>query len=148
MGDTGSQFLGALLSAIGIMYLWNDVYHDGEGIVSRKLVMVIMSFILPIIDTTCVVFNRILRGQSPFVGGKDHTTHSLAYLGLTDRQVALVFSALALFSVFQVYLIEFHLRDWDHTYTIMFMVYFVLLLSYFMYTTRRAEKRNTVLKKS
>lgn len=147
MGDTGSQFLGALLSAIGIMYLWNDVYHEGAGIVSRKLVLVIMSFILPIIDTTCVVINRISRGQSPFVGGKDHTTHSLAYLGLTDRQVALVFSTLALFSVFQVYLIEFHLRDWDHAYTIMFMGYFVLLLSYFMYTTRKAEKSNTQPKK-
>ena len=54
MGDTGSQFLGALLAAIGILYLWNDVYSDGQGIVSRKIVLVIMSFILPIIDTTCL----------------------------------------------------------------------------------------------
>jgi UDP-GlcNAc:undecaprenyl-phosphate GlcNAc-1-phosphate transferase len=144
MGDTGSQFLGALLAAIGIMYLWNDVYSVGDGLVSRKFVLVIMSFILPIIDTTCVVINRISRGSSPFVGGKDHTTHSLAYLGLTDRQVALVYAGLALFSVFQVYLIEFHLRVWDHALTFMFLGYFISLLGYFMYTTRKADKKNAL----
>jgi UDP-GlcNAc:undecaprenyl-phosphate GlcNAc-1-phosphate transferase len=142
MGDTGSQFLGALLAAIGILYLWNDVYSIGDGLVSRKFILVIMSFILPIIDTTCVVINRLSRGSSPFVGGKDHTTHSLAYLGLTDRQVAMVYAGLGIFSVFQVYLIEFHLRSWDHLLTGMFLLYFVLLLVYFMYTTRKAEKQN------
>jgi UDP-GlcNAc:undecaprenyl-phosphate GlcNAc-1-phosphate transferase len=138
MGDTGSQFLGALLSAIGIIYLWNDVYQTDQGIVSRKLTMVIMCFILPIIDTTCVVINRLSQGKSPFIGGKDHTTHSLAYLGLSDRQVAMVFCGLALFSVLQVYLIEFHLRNWDHVFTVVFLSYFLLLLSYFMYSTRRS----------
>jgi UDP-GlcNAc:undecaprenyl-phosphate/decaprenyl-phosphate GlcNAc-1-phosphate transferase len=143
MGDTGSQFLGALLAAIGIIYLWNDVYHVGEAVVSKKIVLVIMSFILPIIDTSCVVFNRISKGKSPFIGGKDHTTHSLAYMGLSDRQVALVFAGLSLFSVFQVYLIEFHLKTWDHSFTAMFIGYFVLLLSYFFYSTRKAEKRSS-----
>ncbi|MFM7078528.1 MAG: hypothetical protein ACKOYC_01930, partial [Bacteroidota bacterium] len=142
MGDTGSQFLGALLSAIGIIYLWNDVYQTDQGIVSRKLTMVIMCFILPIIDTTCVVINRLSQGKSPFIGGKDHTTHSLAYLGLSDRQVAMVFCGLGLFSVLQVYLIEFHLRNWDHVFTLVFLLYFLLLLSYFMYTTRKSL-RNT-----
>jgi UDP-GlcNAc:undecaprenyl-phosphate GlcNAc-1-phosphate transferase len=32
-----------------------------------------------------------MRGQSPMVGGKDHTTHTLFYKGLSDRQVAFVF---------------------------------------------------------
>ena len=90
------------------------------------------------------MINRISRGSSPFVGGKDHTTHSLAYLGLTDRQVALVYAGLALFSVFQVYLIEFHLRVWDHALTFMFLGYFISLLGYFMYTTRKADKKNAL----
>ncbi|MFN5323522.1 MAG: MraY family glycosyltransferase [Bacteroidota bacterium] len=147
MGDTGSQFLGALLSAIGILYLWNDLYHQEQGLVSRKLTMVIMCFILPIIDTTCVVVNRLSKGKSPFIGGKDHTTHSLAYMGLSDRQVAIVFCGLALFSIFQVYLIEFHLREWDHVYTIAFSIYFVMLLSYFFYTTRKSIAKQALEKK-
>lgn len=142
MGDTGSQFLGALLSAIGIIYLWNDVYQTDQGNVSRKLTLVLMCFILPIIDTTCVVINRLSKGKSPFIGGKDHTTHSLAYLGLSDRQVALVYVGLALFSVFQVYLIEFHLRNWDHYFTAAFFIYFLALLSYFMYTTRKSLRNS------
>ncbi len=42
---------------------------------------------MPVMDTLTVFIHRLRRGQSPFVGGKDHTTHHLAYLGLSDRQV-------------------------------------------------------------
>lgn len=39
---------------------------------------------------TSVIINRLRRGQSPFVGGKDHTTHHLSYHVLSDRKVAMV----------------------------------------------------------
>jgi UDP-GlcNAc:undecaprenyl-phosphate GlcNAc-1-phosphate transferase len=46
---------------------------------------------MPFTDTITVSINRLLKGKSPFVGGKDHTTHHLSYAGLSDRKVALVF---------------------------------------------------------
>lgn len=90
MGDTGSQFLGILLAAISITYFWNDA-QAGTEIGWRQVPIVMLAFIIPIVDTTTVTINRLRRGQSPFVGGKDHTTHHLSYMGLSDRQVALVF---------------------------------------------------------
>lgn len=141
MGDTGSQFLGAFLSAIGIMYLWNDHYGiPGSVVVSRQFVIVAMCFVLPIIDTTIVVLNRISAGRSPFVGGKDHTSHSLAYLGLTDRQVALSYFGLSLISIIIIYIIEHYVLDWTHLYTVIFSLYFLFLLSFFFYTTRKAAR--------
>lgn len=139
MGDTGSQFLGAFLSAIGIMYLWNDYYAIPDSLViSRQFIIVAMCFILPIIDTTVVVYNRISAGRSPFVGGKDHTTHSLAYLGLSDRRVALTFSVLSFMSVIIIYLIEHFIVDWTHLFTVIFGLYFLSLLLFFYFTTKRA----------
>jgi UDP-GlcNAc:undecaprenyl-phosphate GlcNAc-1-phosphate transferase len=34
-------------------------------------------FIVPLIDTITVTIRRLMRKQSPFVGGKDHITHHL-----------------------------------------------------------------------
>lgn len=142
MGDTGSQFLGVLLAAVGIKFLWNASPPSGDLISAKNLFLPLMVFIMPIIDTTCVTINRMLAGRSPFVGGKDHTTHALVYLGLSDRQVVLVFAAVSLFSVFIVFLIERYLKQWDHLYTGIFSAYFLALLSIFFYATRAVRKNS------
>jgi UDP-GlcNAc:undecaprenyl-phosphate/decaprenyl-phosphate GlcNAc-1-phosphate transferase len=139
MGDTGSQFLGAFLAAIGILYLWNDHYSAVGIVISRQFTIALMCFILPILDTTVVVVNRLLAGKSPFVGGKDHTTHSLAYLGLSDRKVAIFYLTMAFISVACIFIIERFISDWVHLYTAIFMAYFVSLLIFFFYTTRKAS---------
>ena len=136
MGDTGSQFLGVFLAAIGIKYLWNAEPPSGDLISARNLLLPLIVFIMPIIDTTTVVINRLGRGKSPFIGGKDHTTHALAYLGLTDRQVALVFWGMTLISLLLVVIIERFLLDWTHLYTTLFSVYLIVMFSVFFYATR------------
>ena len=91
MGDSGSQFLGLFIAAFGIKYLWNSTNYNGDIVISKQIITVLLAFILPIIDTTSVVINRLSRKQSPFVGGKDHTTHHLSYYGFSDSQVAYIF---------------------------------------------------------
>src|SRR5258706_10403013 len=92
MGDTGSQFLGVFLSAVRIkIFLQACARSPSELIDFRQALIPILVFIVPIVDTTTVFINRILRKQSPFVGGKDHTTHSPAYIGFSERHVALTF---------------------------------------------------------
>lgn len=142
MGDTGSQFLGVFLAAMGIIYFWNDPYSTSSPSTGKLFAATVMTFILPILDTTVVVFNRLTKGQSPFVGGKDHTTHSLAYLGLTDKQVAWVFVSLAACSFSLTIMIEEFLQSWTHTLTILFAAYFVFLLVFFFYTTRNRRVKS------
>ena len=136
MGDTGSQFLGVFLAAIGIKYLWNAEPPNGAFISARNLLLPLVVFIMPIIDTTTVVINRIAKGQSPFIGGKDHTTHALAYLGLSDRQVALVFWLITIISLVIVVVTEKFLLDWTHFYTLIFSAYFLIMFGVFFYATR------------
>ncbi|HNP48925.1 MAG TPA: MraY family glycosyltransferase [Bacteroidia bacterium] len=141
MGDTGSQFLGVFLAAIGIKYLWNAEPPSGDLISARNLLLPLIVFLMPIIDTTTVVINRLMKGQSPFVGGKDHTTHALAYLGLSDRQVAMVFWFMTLLSLLLVVIIEKYLKNWTHTYTIIFSVYILLMFSLFYYAAQSVKRR-------
>jgi len=136
MGDTGSQFLGVFLAAMGIIYFWNDPYANETPATGKLLVSTLMTFMLPILDTTVVVVNRISSGRSPFIGGKDHTTHSLALLGLSDRQVAIVFVSLAVVSIGINVILEEFILTWKHFYSVTFSTYFIALLGFFFYTTR------------
>lgn len=99
MGDNGSMFLGALLSIVGILFVWNiqgqTLQHPGF----TPLLLIWLIFTVPITDTTTVSINRLLKGNSPFVGGRDHTTHYLSYLGLKDWGVALVMIGISIVSL-------------------------------------------------
>lgn len=89
MGDNGSQFLGAFLSIVGIYVFWNNPNLKNQYFI-YPILLVVAAFIVPISDTASVTINRLLRKTSPFVGGRDHTTHHLSYLGLKDDKVALI----------------------------------------------------------
>ncbi|MFZ7114987.1 MAG: glycosyltransferase family 4 protein [Bacteroidota bacterium] len=141
MGDTGSQFLGVFLAAMGIRYLWNAEPPSGDLISARNLFLPLIVFLMPIIDTTTVVINRMSKGKSPFVGGKDHTTHALAYLGLSDRQVALVFWAVTLMSLLLVIIMEKYLKQWTHVYSILFSAYILTMFSIFFYAARSVKDK-------
>lgn len=109
MGDTGSQFIGLFLAYISIDSLWRVGTHFGNH---RWLgfIICLVAFAPAAIDNLTVVINRLKRGQSPTVGGKDHTTHHLVYKGLKDNQVGLIFALLGLASsalaIFFVYLLS------------------------------------------
>ena len=104
MGDTGSQFLGAFLAVIGIDYCWNSfTFINNAWFTVNPILMGFLSialvFILPITDTITVSINRIRRGQSPFVGGKDHTTHHLFFKGITEKRIAILFCGLGMMGI-------------------------------------------------
>lgn len=105
MGDNGSQFLGAFMAIISIKVFWNapSVQDFSNWF---PFLFAFIAFVVPISDTTSVTINRLMRGQSPFIGGRDHTTHHLSYLGLSDRGVALVLLTLnAIFTGLAVFMI-------------------------------------------
>lgn len=129
MGDTGSQFLGALLSAIGILYFWNLPYSSqiSNTASSKKILTAALIFIIPIIDTTTVVINRLLKKKSPFVGGKDHTTHHLFYIGYTEKRIAIIFILLSSLSAFLAGVCINNISNWGYLHITLFSGYIILL---------------------
>lgn len=83
MGDSGSLFIGSLLAGLGAAY----PSKAPASIVSVLFVPAII-VIIPILDTLLVTVARTLAGRSISVGGRDHSTHRLASMGLSQRQVA------------------------------------------------------------
>lgn len=92
MGDTGSQFLGLFLGVMGVDNCWNNPTSPlVNGFPVANIIIALLVFLLPLTDTITVTVNRLKRGQSPFVGGKDHTTHHLFFRGLTEKRIAILF---------------------------------------------------------
>jgi UDP-GlcNAc:undecaprenyl-phosphate GlcNAc-1-phosphate transferase len=63
---------------------------------TKQIIFTALLFIVPLTDTTTVSINRMLRGKSPFVGGKDHTTHHLAYMGIKERHVPVLLGCITI----------------------------------------------------
>lgn len=141
MGDTGSQFLGILLGGLTIHFLWNPIEIESEIAISKQFLYVILAFLVPLSDTTTVVINRLAKGQSPFIGGKDHTTHHLSYLGLSDRMVAVTVAILSAISLIIIYFMT-KVDQWSTLLTIIITTYaFIVFLSLFLITKRTHKKR-------
>lgn len=79
MGDCGSMVIGFVMAMTGL--------HYSETIPTpsffAKAVPVII-LIVPILDTTLVSIIRILSGRKASTGGKDHTSHRLVLVGLSE----------------------------------------------------------------
>ena len=139
MGDTGSQFLGVFLAFVGIRCFWNGVNAAGETEPWRQAVSTLIVFAMPIIDTSTVTVNRLMRGRSPFVGGRDHTTHHLSYMGLSDAQVALVFGGLGSLSFFFVFAMVEFIPVWRTWHSVVFIGYWAALFIFLFTLTKRTK---------
>jgi UDP-GlcNAc:undecaprenyl-phosphate GlcNAc-1-phosphate transferase len=84
MGDSGSQFLGFVLAAIGIKLR----FPDNVTFVTWMVPVLVMG--LPIFDTTLVIISRLRRKLNPATTpGQDHISHRLVRAGMTQREAVL-----------------------------------------------------------
>ncbi|MEX0806281.1 MAG: glycosyl transferase [Candidatus Binatia bacterium] len=89
MGDAGSLFIGAALSLL-------TVHANGQASNILSLVAIPTCILLvPILDTTLVTITRLLRGQPISQGGRNHASHRLVILGLSERQAVLLLYLMA-----------------------------------------------------
>ena len=100
MGDSGSLFIGLSLAALalrpGVSLVSPSVPATGLGSnLLRVVVVPIVVLLVPIFDTTLVTLARLLSGRSASVGGRDHSSHRLVAVGLSERAAVAVLWGLA-----------------------------------------------------
>jgi UDP-GlcNAc:undecaprenyl-phosphate/decaprenyl-phosphate GlcNAc-1-phosphate transferase len=94
MGDCGSMFVGFFLAS---SVLLTQVGGRSRGLLLVLAVPVLILFV-PIFDTTFVTVLRKIWGRKASQGGRDHTSHRLVALGLSEKSAVLMlygFAALA-----------------------------------------------------
>lgn len=88
MGDSGSLALGFLLAGLAIPTPLNGYMGlDTETPVARSVLVLLVpatTLAVPIFDTTLVALTRKWRAQKASQGGKDHSSHRLVGLGMSE----------------------------------------------------------------
>jgi UDP-GlcNAc:undecaprenyl-phosphate GlcNAc-1-phosphate transferase len=92
MGDSGSLFIGFNIAALTL-----NGPHEGHGPANVLSIIVgpLMVALIPIFDTTLVTVLRIGAGRSAAQGGRDHSSHRLVAIGLSERAAVAVLWTLA-----------------------------------------------------
>jgi UDP-GlcNAc:undecaprenyl-phosphate GlcNAc-1-phosphate transferase len=122
MGDSGSMVLGFSLAALAI------ARRTQASNIFAIVGVPTLVFLLPILDTGLVAITRILRGQSPAIGGTDHTSHRLVAFGLSERQAVLVLYGIAIISG----MASIGLEAWDYDLSLVLIPILLIMLSLFV----------------
>jgi len=92
MGDTGSLFLGFSLAVMG---LGSEPGHAAQPSLLSVISAPILVMVIPILDTTLVTLSRWLSGRAATAGGRDHSSHRLVAMGLSQQRAVAVLWSLA-----------------------------------------------------
>ena len=121
MGDCGSMFVGFFLAS---SLLLNETAGRSRTVVSVVAVPALILFV-PIFDTTFVTVLRKISGRKASQGGRDHTSHRLVALGLSERSAVLLLYALALAAG----IIALLVRELQMTQSIALICLFIVFLT-------------------
>ncbi len=99
LGDSGSLFIGFLLSALAL-----NGAQKAPTIVA--VAIPIVSFGLPILETVLSVARRLIAGRPVFTADREHIHHKLLQHGMTHRQVViLLYGVSAIFAMLSLFLL-------------------------------------------
>ncbi|MBI9082656.1 MAG: glycosyl transferase [Desulfobacterales bacterium] len=85
MGDSGSLVIGFSLALLCLHYPETDASSP-----LAAWAVPIMVMLVPIFDTSLVTVVRLLSGRKASTGGRDHTSHRLVLIGLSERRAVLM----------------------------------------------------------
>jgi UDP-GlcNAc:undecaprenyl-phosphate/decaprenyl-phosphate GlcNAc-1-phosphate transferase len=94
MGDCGSMFIGFFLASTALI----SVTGGRSRTFLPVLAVPILILFIPIFDTTLVTVLRKLAGRAVRQGGRDHTSHRLVALGMSERTAVLMLYGFAALS--------------------------------------------------
>jgi UDP-GlcNAc:undecaprenyl-phosphate GlcNAc-1-phosphate transferase len=99
LGDSGSLFIGFLLSALALAGA-----QKAPTIVAVAIPVV--SFGLPILETSLSILRRLISGRPVFTADREHIHHKLLQHGLSHRQVVIVlYGVSAVFALLSLFLL-------------------------------------------
>lgn len=123
MGDAGSNFFGFMLAVLAI-----KLRFDVEGPAPAAYLVPVLVLAVPIFDLALVVLTRVGSQRSPFLAGRDHTSHRLVAAGLpVPAAVGLIY--LAAFCLGWLGLVVSRLTDATTAYLVAALVLFLAVVA-------------------
>lgn len=139
MGDTGSLFIGLLLSILTISFI-ND--KSIQVLYNSKFSLILSFLIIPIFDTIRVFILRIMNGKSPFNADKNHIHHRLLKMGFSHLQIVIILFTFNLLII----ILNLNLQFIGDTQLFIFDLILTLLFNVFLFTISNNRMVTTKIK--
>jgi len=99
LGDSGSLFIGFMLSALALA-------GSQKAPTFVAVAIPVVSFGLPILETMLSILRRIISGRPIFTADREHIHHKLLQMGFSHRQVVIVlYLVSAIFAMLSLFLL-------------------------------------------
>jgi UDP-GlcNAc:undecaprenyl-phosphate GlcNAc-1-phosphate transferase len=92
MGDSGSLLLGFSFAAVALS---SGRQAPGRSDILSIVAAPVLVLLIPIFDTTLVTLSRWRSGRRASEGGRDHSSHRLVAIGLSERRAVMLLWLLA-----------------------------------------------------
>ena len=133
MGDTGSLFIGFLVSVICI-----DITNDSENILgATPIAVAYCPLIVPCFDLSRVVISRLYENRNPFKADKTHLHHLILSIVKSQKVTLLLIMTLALFITSASILLSY-----DFNVNLVFMFDVMIWIMVMMVIYRKLKKNN------
>src|SRR5688572_11970212 len=127
MGDAGSLFIGLNFA---VLTLTTPAGGHGPSNVLSIIAGPVLILLVPIFDTTLVTISRWRSGRSAAQGGRDHSSHRLVAIGLSERAaVSVLWTLAALGGMLAVALRGFN-DEWSSVVAAIFVLGMVIFAVY------------------
>src|SRR5205823_845140 len=110
MGDSGSLLLGFSFAAVTLSA---GRQTPGRSDILSIVAGPVLVLLIPIFDTTLVTLSRWFSGRRASQGGRDHSSHRLVALGLSERAAVALLSLFAAIGGGLAVVMDFRSRSWS-----------------------------------
>lgn len=125
MGDTGSMFIGFILSILAIRFIdYNNAIPDASFHLKNAHLIAMTSMLVPIADVCRVFTDRVLAGKSPFFPDKTHIHHLLLKIGFSHNMVVSLLSLVSITFIFVSVMLNKFISVW------IFVIIFILYIAF------------------
>lgn len=135
MGDTGSLFVGFLLSIFCVRFI--EINKAGAPLAFKAAPAIALSvIIIPVVDTIRVFLFRIVRGRSPFVADSNHLHHRFINMGFTHTQCTLILAGTSTLFIASAVL----LQNIGNAQLISFLIFLAVIINFFFWNLSKKER--------
>ena len=127
MGDSGSLFIGLNLAVLAL-----DSPRSSHGTSNTLSIVIgpVLIMLVPILDTTLVTVSRVLSGRSVAQGGRDHSSHRLVAIGLSESRAVVVLWGLAALGGLLALSVRQLRSDWSGLLAAVFVLAMIIFAVY------------------
>ena len=143
MGDSGSLFIGLTFAGLALV---PDVTAGSTSNLVPIILAPVAVLLIPIFDTTLVTVSRLLSGRSAAVGGRDHSSHRLVAIGLSERGAVAVLWGLAALAGSVGVAFRHINQSWSALFAVVFLVALMIFAIFLARVRVYADADNSLLR--